>query len=187
MSCTYNRSAVSVGPSRPQCPALDCASRSVGGQQDLPGDGQLRLPSDGQFATESEEALGQPERQGLLMADMAVLFTHVVASNTLIGAPKPSTSAYDRTAHLTTTGPKACLVVTTSSACEGAPVTGRGKHCEPVSGIFTHWQPHLPGSESLAPHVSGDNEDKGHRLVREPARHFTARPRTWGLARTEWM
>jgi hypothetical protein len=48
-------------------------------------------------------------------------------------------------------------------------------------------QPYLPESELCASHVSCGNEDKGLRLVRciTPDRHFSARPRTWGLARLE--
>ena len=49
-------------------------------------------------------------------------------------------------------------------------------------------QLHLPDSEPSASHVSSGDEDKGRRLVREyPDCHFIARPRTWGLARMEWM
>jgi hypothetical protein len=124
------------------------------------------------------------------MADLAVLFTHVVASN-----------AVDLCAETEHFGLRAnCApdsIGTQSLPCrhdvEGPsgvpPVTGRRsrKHWEPISGTVSHWQPHLPGSESLATHVSSDNEDKGRRLVREPDCHFSARPRTWGLARTEWM
>jgi len=48
-------------------------------------------------------------------------------------------------------------------------------HCQ-----TTVRQSHLPDSESSAPHVSSDDEDKGHRLVREiPSVTSFAWPSTW--------